>query len=325
MGMSSTPPDLPPSREESTTQPRGQTDLEATSITNFAELQREIAGRQQKTAAYLIVLSGTNVGEMHKLDGPETVLGRGMQATIRLTDEGISRRHARVINVAGQLVIEDLGSANGTIVNGDLMQRKVLADGDKVRLGSNTILKFQHQDKLEESFQQQMYDAALRDGLTKAFNKKYFMDRLDTEFSYARRHRTMLSIVLFDVDHFKRVNDTYGHVAGDFVLTKLSKIAHSCVRAEDVFARYGGEEFGVICRGIPLVNAGVLAERLRSATEAGVFDFQGAKIPVTISVGVAALPESPAQEVMQLIGAADSALYEAKRGGRNRIVLKDQR
>lgn len=322
--MSSTPPGVPPGREDST-QPRAQTDLEATSITNFAELQREIAGRQSRLAAYLIVLSGTNVGEMHKLDGPETVLGRGMQATIRLTDEGISRRHARVMNVAGQLVIEDLGSANGTIVNGDLVQRKVLADGDKIRLGSNTILKFQHQDKLEESFQQQMYDAALRDGLTKAFNKKYFMDRLDTEFSYARRHRTTLSIIIFDVDHFKRVNDTYGHIAGDHVLTKLSKISQGCVRAEDVFARYGGEEFGVICRGIPLVNAGVLGERLRSAVEAGVFDFEGARIPVTISVGVAALPETPAQEVMQLIGAADGALYEAKRSGRNRVILKDMR
>ena len=88
-----------------------------------------------------------------------------------------------------------------------------------------------------------MYEAALRDDLTKAYNKKYFLDRLETEIAYARRHQAHLSLLMFDVDHFKRVNDTHGHLAGDYVLAKLAKVASTTVRAGDVFARYGGEEF----------------------------------------------------------------------------------
>jgi diguanylate cyclase (GGDEF)-like protein len=183
------------------------------------------------------------------------------------------------------------------------------------------MLKFTYQDKLDETFQQQMYDAALRDGLTRAYNKKFFVDRLDTEFAFAKRHRSMLSLVMFDVDHFKRINDTYGHLAGDAVLVNLSRITQATIRTEDVLARYGGEEFAVISRGIPLLNAGVLGERLRARVESEVFDYQGTRLPVTISVGVAALPEANVPAPADLVSAADSALYEAKRSGRNRVCL----
>ncbi len=131
----------------------------------------------------------------------------------------------------------------------------------------------------------------------------------------------MLSLVMFDVDHFKKVNDNYGHLAGDAVLVKLSALAQQMIRTEDVLARYGGEEFAVICRGTPLLNAGVLGERLRAAVEAAVFDYQGGRLPVTISVGVAALPEANSNSTQELIGAADEALYEAKKSGRNRVCL----
>src|SRR5262249_33437474 len=150
-----------------------------------------------------------------------------------------------------------------------------LREGDKIQLGSTTILKFTYQDQLDTSFHQHMADAALRDGLTKAFNKKYFLDRLETELAYAKRHHTPLSLLMFDVDHFKNVNDTYGHLAGDYVLAKLAQLTSRTVRAEDVFARYGGEEFGVICRGVTLANAGILAERLRMMVEATSFEHEG--------------------------------------------------
>ena len=291
-------------------------DLEATRVANLGELQKELGARAQRDRAYLIVLAGSNVGEMYRLEGPETVIGRATNATIRLNDDGISRRHARIVQVAGEVMIEDLKSANGTLVNGETVANRALQDGDKIRLGSTTILKFTYHDHLDESFQQQMYDAALRDGLTKAFNKKYFLDRLDTEIAYARRHRAALSLLMFDVDHFKRVNDTHGHLAGDFVLAKLAKIAQSTVRTEDVFARYGGEEFGVICRAV------LLAERIRAMVESTPFEFEGKRMPITISIGVAAHPDIPVETGPQLIAAADEALYEAKRGGRNRVLLK---
>lgn len=297
-------------------------DLDQTRVANLGELQKELMARAQRDRAYLIVLAGSNVGEMYKLEEVETVIGRATGATIRLNDDGISRRHARVLVEGGEVYIEDLKSANGTLLNGGTVERHVLKDGDKIRLGSTTILKFTYHDHLDESFQQQMYDAALRDGLTKAFNKKYFLDRLETEIAYARRHRAHLSLLMFDVDHFKLVNDTYGHLAGDAVLVKLAKIAMSTVRTEDVFARYGGEEFSVICRNVTLESAGVLAERIRVLVEAAIFENDGHRFPVTISIGVAAHPDVPVETAAELIAAADEALYEAKRGGRNRVLLK---
>ena len=299
----------------------GEDEGEATRITSLASLESELRTRRQQVHAYLVVLQGTNVGEMHKVDGPETIIGRAMNVNVRLNDDGISRRHCRVLQIGGQVIIEDLGSANGTLVNGDNVQHHVLKEGDKIRLGATTMLKFTYQDKLDETFQQQMYEAALRDGLTRAYNKKFFLDRFETEFAYAKRHKTMLSLVMFDVDHFKKINDNYGHLAGDAVLVKLSAITQQMIRTEDVLARYGGEEFAVICRGTPLLNAGVLGERLRAAVESAIFDYQGGRLPVTISVGVAALPESNSNSTQELIGAADEALYEAKKSGRNRVCL----
>jgi diguanylate cyclase (GGDEF)-like protein len=318
--MASDPPfrARPSSRSSGAAEDEG----ESTRITSLSSLEQELRTRRQQVHAYLVVLAGSNLGEMYKIDGPESVVGRAMNTQLRLNDDGISRRHCRVLSLGGRVIIEDLGSANGTVVNGELVQHQELKEGDKIRLGANTMLKFTYQDKLDETFQQQMYDAALRDGLTKAYNKKFFLDRLDTEFAYAKRHKTMLSLVMFDVDHFKRVNDNFGHLAGDAVLVHLSRITHTMIRAEDVAARYGGEEFAIICRGIPLLNAGVVGERMRAAVEQANFDFQGKRLPITISVGVAALPEAPVASPSELIGEADEALYEAKRSGRNRVCLK---
>jgi diguanylate cyclase (GGDEF)-like protein len=297
-------------------------DIEATRVAHVKELQQELLARAQRDRAYLIVLAGSNVGEMYEVEAPETVLGRGANATVRLNDDGISRRHARLVLVQNEVVLEDLNSSNGTAVNGDPITQRILRDGDKIRLGSTTILKFTYHDHLDVSFQQQMLDAALRDGLTKAFNKRYFLGRLETELAYAKRHRAPLSLVMFDVDHFKRVNDTFGHLAGDYVLAKISKLTQNTVRTEDVFARYGGEEFGVICRGVNLANAGILGERLRAIVETTEFDHEGTRMPVTISVGVAAYPDLPLETPEHLIAAADEALYQAKRTGRNRVLLK---
>lgn len=297
-------------------------DGEATRVAHIKELQDELRARSQRDRAYIIVLQGSNVGEMHEIEGPEMVMGRGQNATLRLNDEGVSRRHARLIRSGDKFIIEDLNSSNGTLVNGTSVTQRILEDGDKISLGSITILKFTYHDHLDVKFQQQMLDAALRDGLTKAFNKRYFLGRIETELAYAKRHQSALSLVMFDVDHFKRVNDTYGHLAGDYVLMKISKVTQNTVRTEDVFARYGGEEFAVLCRGVNLSNAGILGERLRSGMELSVFEHEGTRMPITISVGVAAFPELQVETPEQLIGAADEALYQAKRTGRNRVLLK---
>jgi two-component system, cell cycle response regulator len=289
-----------------------------TKISAKEELNRPTP--QDRDRAYLIVLAGASVGEMYKITAETTVIGRGQQADIQVIDEGISRRHAEIAHKGGDIVIKDLGSTNGTYCNGDKIAEHTLTDGDKIQVGSTTILKFTFHDSLDESFQRQMYESALRDGLTKIFNKKYFLDRLESEFAYAVRHRTPLSLVMFDIDHFKRINDTHGHLAGDYALSTLAKIVSDTIRQEDVFARYGGEEFAVICRGIDLGGALAFGERIRRCVDGQSFVYNGVDIKVTVSVGVSAVAEVGMKEPQELIGAADDALYQAKRQGRNRVI-----
>jgi diguanylate cyclase (GGDEF)-like protein len=275
----------------------------------------------KRDRAYLVVLAGASVGEMYKVEGDKTIIGRGQKAQIRLFDDGISREHAQLVVEGERVILEDMGSTNGTFCNGLKVDRRELVDGDKILVGSTTILKFTYHDNLDEMFQKQMYESALRDGLTKAFNKKYFTDRLESEFTFATRHTSALALVLFDLDHFKKVNDTYGHQAGDYVLLEISTLLTAALRAEDVFARYGGEEFAVICRGSDENQAPIVGERLRKAVAGHRFVYDKTHIPVTISVGIAVLPNPAVKDANGLITLADQALYKSKNGGRNRVTL----
>jgi diguanylate cyclase (GGDEF)-like protein len=296
-------------------------ELDQTKITSAARLPPEIS-RTVRDRAYLIMLTGSDVGKIFPLEQGECTIGRSHRATIRLDDDSISRVHCKVTMEGGSIAVEDLNSSNGTHVNGAKVERAtVLKDGDKIRVGEVTILKFTFHDRLDESFQRHMYNAALRDGLTKAFNKRYFLDHVHKEIRYAARHGTPLCLIMVDLDHFKRVNDTYGHIAGDDVLVKLAGLTQNLLRAEDVFARYGGEEFGIIARGITLQQGGMLAERLRQRVEESAIDAAGHVLKVTLSLGVAVW--QPHMDVPEkLVEAADLALYQAKHGGRNRVVLK---
>jgi two-component system cell cycle response regulator len=280
----------------------------------------------RKDRAYLIVIAGTQVGEMIQLAQSATI-GRAVDAEVRIVDDKMSRRHCRVVVEGGASFIEDLGSTNGTYVNGVRIARQQLQDGDKIQVGETTILKFTYHDSLEETFQKQMYDSALRDGLTKVFNKRYFQDRIRTEFAFAMRHRTPLSLILLDIDHFKKVNDTRGHLAGDKVLVALAEHVQNVVRTEDVLARWGGEEFAILCRETRVADAAVLAERIRTST-AKLRIVPGAgeePVPITISMGIAMVPDADIAEVDGFLGAADEVLYQAKREGRNRVVTRRAR
>jgi diguanylate cyclase (GGDEF)-like protein len=279
----------------------------------------QVGGKRDR--AYLVVLAGASVGEMYKVEGDSVIIGRGQKAQIRLFDDGISREHAQLVIEDGNIYLMDLGSTNGTFCNGLKVDKKQLIDGDKILVGSTTILKFTYHDNLDEMFQKQMYESALRDGLTKAFNKKYFTDRLESEFTFSARHASPLALVLFDIDHFKKVNDTHGHQAGDHVLSEISKLLSGALRAEDVFARYGGEEFAVICRGNDEKQAQVVGERLRKAVESHKFVYEGQHIPVTISVGIAVLPNPAVKDANDIVSLADQALYKSKNAGRNRVTV----
>ena len=273
-------------------------------------------------AAYVVVMAGSNLGQMYKLDKAIMMIGRGDKADVRLVDDGISRDHARILNENGQMVLEDLGSTNGTYCNGTRVTRQALSEGDKILLGSTTILKFSYQDQLDEAFQRQMSESALRDGLTRAYNKRYFGERIEAELQYALRHDSSpVSLIVLDIDHFKRINDVHGHQAGDHVLVQLGTLAMSMLGEDEVFARYGGEEFAIIARGMGPADAEVLAERFRATVDEHRFVFGDAPIPVTISVGVSYAPGLGIATTVDFVARADEALYAAKRAGRNRVVV----
>jgi two-component system cell cycle response regulator len=270
--------------------------------------------------AFLIVLSGRSVGKMFKLPSTDITIGRSLDAEIRLEDEGISRLHMRLSRTeGGGVVLVDLDSTNGSYVNGHRIHRQDLDDGDRIQVGSVTILKFSYQDSLEEQFQQQLYESATRDPLTQAYNKRFFDEQLAKDFSHAQRHKLALSLVMLDVDHFKRINDEHGHPAGDHVLQRLAACVMGSLRTEDAFCRVGGEEFAVIMRDCAEADAALLGERLRRLVEDTQFVYGGETLPITISVGVAALVASAHAEASALVADADRCLYEAKRSGRNRV------
>jgi diguanylate cyclase (GGDEF)-like protein len=271
--------------------------------------------------AQLVVLAGANVGEMYSLFGTLSI-GRGRDADIRIQGDGISRQHARIHVSPVGVVLEDLGSTNGSFVNGEkVVEQCPLNDGDKIQLGGATILKLTYQDDIDEDFQRQMFESASRDALTQIYNKRFFVERLHSEHAFSIRHRAALSLIIFDLDHFKRINDTFGHLAGDHVLAALAKSVAPMIRSEDVFARYGGEEFVILSRSTDPPSAAVVAERVRAAIETHPFTFDGQRIPVTVSVGVSATPHTEIRAPEDLVARADKALYEAKRGGRNRVVI----
>jgi diguanylate cyclase (GGDEF)-like protein len=293
---------------------------ELTAVGAIPDITAALAKKAKGQRPWLVVVSGAgSIGKMYALEH-QLLIGRSVQCQVELNEDGVSRRHAQLeLTPEGHVQIVDLGSRNGTFVNGVPVTRETLRDGDKIQIGGTIILKFSYQDELDEALQRNLYESATRDPLTHAVNKRGFADSLTKEFGFAHRHGRPLSVVVFDVDHFKRVNDTHGHPAGDYVLKRLGEVVVASIRVEDLFARVGGEEFAIVLRDIPLERAVDCAERLRGAIEQTVFQVGEARIPVTVSVGVATLDATAHAKPDELVGAADKALYEAKRTGRNRV------
>jgi diguanylate cyclase (GGDEF)-like protein len=281
-------------------------------------------------ALLLIVMSGNNVGHIHPLDPRKmlTVIGREETADVQVLDAEISRRHAalRYDAGSGRWLIGDLDSRNGTAVNGESVTgaEVELNPSDKIRLGSATVLRLTKANEPEARYARKMYQVALRDGLTGAYNRRYLEERLASEVAFAKRHEAPLTVLMLDIDHFKRINDDFGHQAGDMVLKAFCEILQEGVRTEDVVARYGGEEFSVLCRDTLERDALILADRLRLGVESAEFVWAGKKISVTVSIGVAGTKENDVSEATALVAAGDQALYRAKETGRNRVVLASQ-
>ena len=286
---------------------------ESTVITAIPELDKK------DKHAYIVFLSGPLVGKIHLLEEGSVTLGRAVDIDIPINDLGISRHHIQITFLAGQAKLKDLGSTNGTYLNGRKVQESSLKDGDKIQISSSTIIKFAYQDKIENIFHNELYRMAVVDPLTGAYNKRYMEERLKEEFSYCVRNHLPLSFLMLDIDHFKNINDTYGHPAGDYVLSRVAQLANSVVRKEDILSRYGGEEFAAILKATDATGALALAERIRQLVQNTGYQFDTHEIHVTISIGVATLSGKNLGDYEAMIKAADSLLYKSKHDGRNRV------
>jgi two-component system, cell cycle response regulator len=278
--------------------------------------------RVRERNAALLVISGRGEGDIYKIKpGDNLTIGRGEHADIRLLDHGVSRAHAKITCRREEVTIEDLESRNGIFVEGQKVERHRLAAEDLISVGGSTVLKFCLIDAVEETYRLRMQAAALRDPLTGAFNRRYFDNQFAGECAASRRHRRPLSLLLLDIDDFKRVNDHFGHPAGDIVLRTVAETLAAHVRREDFFFRYGGEEFAILARETAHAGAFQLGERLVRAVAAHAFNLRKEKRQqktVTISIGVS---EYDRGDEAAFVAKADAALYRAKREGKNRAVL----
>lgn len=271
----------------------------------------------------LLVLEGHRPERVHVLAEGGTTLGRDPACEIALVDSTASRRHAR-IELAHEdggpvATVADLGSTNGTMVNGErLTGPRVLHEHDKLRIGG-TLFAYLLRDDLELEADRRLVRLATTDDLTGLLNRGAFDRELAREFERARRYERPLALMLFDLDHFKRVNDTYGHPIGDQVLRAVGKVVLSTVRACDLSGRYGGEEFAVAYAETTLEGAAAAAERIRKALSRTTFRTDRGEFGVTISAGVGGL--TPNVTLNDLVRRTDAALYEAKQAGRDRIVV----
>jgi two-component system, cell cycle response regulator len=270
--------------------------------------------------AILAQMTGLEAGRVYGLEGTETSFGRDATCTHTFDEGSLSRVHARVIRAGVDVCIEDVASRNGVFVNDEKVVRTPLRDGDRVRLGSAVTLRFQVVTEQEHQALVHVFESSVKDGLTGAWNRRYLDERLLGELGFAKRHSAALAVVLVDIDHFKKVNDTHGHQVGDAVLKATADMMRSTIRVEDVLARYGGEEFLVIARGLDLARGVQLGERLRIMAERRPVVIDGTSIPRTISAGVATVDccrEDRSPEC--LLRLADERLYRAKAVGRNRV------
>ncbi|MBL7684691.1 MAG: diguanylate cyclase [Deltaproteobacteria bacterium] len=260
------------------------------------------------------------MGQLFVLKEGEHIVGRSKDASIVVLDDGISRQHFKLIVKQKEVTVEDLSSTNGTYVNGIRVSKQILNDKDTLQISAETVMAFSYITDLEAQKQTQIYKMANFDPVTQARTKYYFLDQIAQEFAHAKRKDAMLSLVIFDIDFFKNINDTYGHPAGDYILKSIAELTQQTIRFEDLFARYGGEEFVILMRDTREKDAIQLAERLRHKISKHVFEFDGKKMKTSISAGVASLEKNNFSSHDEMIKAADQYLYFAKQNGRNRVA-----
>ena len=281
--------------------------------------ERPVSVTSRDACLVHIYPTGSGMGTRYPLTGPALVIGRENDCDIQIHDHSVSRRHARILTGADGHYAVDLQSTNGTFVNDVPASMCKLKDGDYLRVG-NCIYRFLAGGNVEAEYHEEIYRLTIIDALTEIHNKRYLMEFLDRELARSARYHRPLTLILFDIDRFKAINDAHGHLGGDFTLRELATCVKSVVRKEELFARYGGEEFIVILPESTLEGGLNVAERIRVMVEKHPFVFEEKSFHITISLGMASTSGAEPLTPMGLIRQADDKLYQAKRAGRNMVV-----
>ncbi|MFO0881007.1 MAG: GGDEF domain-containing protein [Gemmataceae bacterium] len=293
--------------------------MEKTSETWVTGPDRLVSTTRRDACVVHIYPTGPGMGTRYPLSDTPMVLGRGNDCDIRINDHSVSRRHARIQPGADGYYAVDLQSTNGTFVNDVPASICKLKDGDYLRVG-NCIYRFLAGGNVEAEYHEEIYRLTIIDALTDIHNKRYLLEFLDRELSRSARYNRPLSLIMFDIDRFKSINDDMGHLGGDFTLRELAACVKGSIRKEELFARYGGEEFVVVLPETPVESGRLVAERIRSLIERHTFQYEGKTYVVTASMGVAATTGGELLTPHDLIRQADEKLFQAKNGGRNRVM-----
>jgi diguanylate cyclase (GGDEF)-like protein len=290
-----------------------------TTETMVAPLPR-LSGENARAYLVHIYPVGSMIGTRNTIEDQPLTIGRGTDCDITIPDSSVSRVHARIEKTPQGVFVYDLGSTNGTYINDKPVHESgSLKDGDYLRVG-NCILRYLAGGNVEAAYHEEIYRLTIIDALTQAHNRRALLEFLDRELVRSQRHHRPISLLLMDIDYFKKINDSYGHTAGDFALRELARIVRLTVRREDMFARYGGEELALVLVETGLDGAKEVAERVRREVEDHVFRAEESEFRMTLSIGVASTPGGESLTTTEMIRRADEKLYEAKRTGRNRVV-----
>jgi len=296
---------------------------EKTENIDLNEIVREkIPKQQDQQKFYLIIVDGENVGKIYPLDKKTITIGRSGEFDIQLVDSSCSREQAIIeFNDNNKPILKDLNSTNGTYVNGAKIKEINIDAGDKILLGFSSVFMFAIQDSLEAKFQKNIYESSINDSLTGAFNQKYLFDALSKAFSYSLRHQSSLGLLMLDIDFFKKINDTYGHIVGDMVLKEVVEKIENNLRNEDILCRYGGDEFAVIIRDFKYGFIKIAAERIRLIFDGRSINCKDHKVNISLSIGAATIDNENIETPEDMIKLADANLYKAKQSGGNCIVI----
>jgi len=277
----------------------------------------------------LVFLSGDLLAVPIPLEREVVLLGRALEADVRINDSRVSRQHALINtiynpeNETTEYVLTDLNARNGTLLNNQKIKREVLRHGDKITIGEH-IFRFEMLDEIDREYQRQIRRLLSHDDLTGLLSSRSFFSELRREAERAKLENRLFCVLMMDIDFFKAVNDTYGHLTGSRTLEEIGQCVMQNLRTGDAAARFGGEEFAAFLLDAELAQGLIAAERIRSGIENYKFSVIRHGKPadqthhITISIGVAVFP-ADSSDPIELIEHADSALYRAKREGRNRI------